>query len=73
MSDSPARLAIPTTLICNSITAGMVKQLRDAGQEPLFAELAEIDAEYIDLPTGHWPMWSRYKELAELIHTIANR
>ncbi|MEV4127806.1 alpha/beta hydrolase [Nocardia sp. NPDC049707] len=73
LSDSPARLAIPTTVICNSITADMVEQLRDAGQEPLFAELAEIDAEYIDLPTGHWPMWSRYKELAELIHTIANR
>ncbi|WP_327097212.1 alpha/beta hydrolase [Nocardia vinacea] len=73
LSDSPARLAIPTTVICNSITADLVKQLRDAGQEPLFAELAKIDAEYIDLPTGHWPMWSRYKELAELIHTIANR
>ncbi|WP_062986827.1 alpha/beta fold hydrolase [Nocardia anaemiae] len=73
LSDSPARLVIPTTVICNSITADLVKQLRDAGQEPLFAELAKIDAEYIDLPTGHWPMWSRYKELAELIHTIANR
>ena len=60
-------------MICNSITADLVKQLRDAGQEPLFAELAKIDAEYVDLPTGHWPMWSRYKELAELIHTIANR
>ncbi|MFI6366874.1 alpha/beta fold hydrolase [Nocardia sp. NPDC050630] len=73
LSDSPARLAIPTTVICNSITADLVKQLRDAGREPMFAELSKIDAEYIDLPTGHWPMWSRYKELAELIHTIANR
>ncbi|MFX0574884.1 alpha/beta fold hydrolase [Nocardia nepalensis] len=73
LSDSPARRAIPTTVICNSITADLVKQLRDAGQEPMFAELAQIDAEYLDLPTGHWPMWSRHKELSELIHTIANR
>ncbi|MEV6429865.1 alpha/beta hydrolase [Nocardia sp. NPDC051463] len=73
LSDSAARLAIPTTVICNSITADLVKQLRDAAQEPLFSELARIDAEYIDLPTGHWPMWSKHKELADLIDTVANR
>ncbi|MFD0362293.1 alpha/beta fold hydrolase [Nocardia sp. GCM10030253] len=73
LSDSDARLAIPTTVICNSITVDLVKQLRDAGEEPLFTELSRIDAEYVDLPTGHWPMWSKHKELAELIHTVANR
>jgi diketogulonate reductase-like aldo/keto reductase len=67
------RLAVPTTVICNSISADLVKQLRDAGEEPLFAELSRIGAEYIDLPTGHWPMWSKHRELAELIHKVANR
>ncbi|MET9029006.1 alpha/beta hydrolase [Nocardia sp. NPDC004168] len=73
LSDSTARLTIPTTVICSSMTADVVKKLRDNGDAALFAELARIDAEYVDLPTGHWPMWSKPKELAELIHTIANR
>lgn len=73
LSDSDARLAVPATVICSSMTADLVQKLRDNGDAPIFAELARIDAEYVDLPTGHWPMWSRPKELAELIHTIANR
>ncbi|MFI9511025.1 alpha/beta fold hydrolase [Nocardia sp. NPDC052566] len=73
LSDRTARLSVPTTIICNSFTAEMVVKLRDAGELPMFSELARIDAEYIDLPTGHWPMWSKPKELADLIHTVANR
>ncbi|WP_039797318.1 alpha/beta fold hydrolase [Nocardia araoensis] len=73
LSDSDARLSVPTTVICSSMTADVVEKLRDNGETPLFAELARIDAEYVDLPTGHWPMWSKPKELTELIHTIANR
>ncbi|MEV6254975.1 alpha/beta fold hydrolase [Nocardia sp. NPDC051929] len=73
LSDSDARLSVPTTVICSSMTADVVEKLRDNGETPLFAELARIDAEYVDLPTGHWPMWSKPKELTELIHAIANR
>ncbi|MFR9753575.1 alpha/beta fold hydrolase [Nocardia sp. 004] len=73
LSDSAARLAVPATVICSSITADRVKKLRDNGAIATFTELARIDAEYLDLPTGHWPMWSKPKELAELIHTVADR
>lgn len=73
LSDSPARLGIPTTVICTSYPSELVRQLRDAGEQPIFRELRNIDAEYLDLPTGHWPMWSKPVELAELIHEIANR
>ncbi|MFD8250037.1 alpha/beta fold hydrolase [Nocardia sp. NPDC059691] len=73
LSDSDARLSVPATVICSSMTADVVEKLRDNGETPLFAELARIDAEYVDLPTGHWPMWSKPKELTELIHAIANR
>ena len=31
------------------------------------------DVTWIDLPTSHWPMWSRPGELAEIIGEIANR
>lgn len=30
-----------------------------AANHPLFAELNRLDVTYVDLPTGHWPMWSR--------------
>ncbi|TLF81231.1 alpha/beta fold hydrolase [Nocardia cyriacigeorgica] len=73
LSDQPAGRQIPTTVICNTFTAEVVRKLRDEGEMPMFAELARIDAEYVDLPTGHWPMWSKPHELAELIHTIAQR
>ncbi len=26
------------------------------------AELAKLPVTYVDLPTGHWPMWSRPPE-----------
>ena len=36
------------------------------------AGLAELrDVTYIDLPTSHWPMWSRPKELAAIIGDVA--
>lgn len=73
LSDQPAGRQIPTTVICNTFTAEVVRKLRDEGEMPMFAELARIDAEYVDLPTGHWPMWSKPHELAELIHAIAQR
>ncbi|NEW41599.1 alpha/beta hydrolase [Nocardia cyriacigeorgica] len=70
LSDEPAGRRIPTTVICNTFTAEVVRKLRDEGEMPMFAELSRLDAEYVDLPTGHWPMWSKPRELAELIHTI---
>ena len=34
-----------------------------------FAELRDIT--WVDLPTSHWPMWSRPRELAEIIGDVA--
>ncbi len=39
---------------------------------PMMAEVATLrDFELIDLPTGHWPMWSRPADLAAAIATAA--
>ncbi|MVU83192.1 alpha/beta fold hydrolase [Nocardia sp. ET3-3] len=73
LSDSAARLKVPTTVICCSYPSELVQRLRDAGEVPIFRELRDLDAEYLDLPTGHWPMWSKPAELAELIHEAAGR
>lgn len=65
------RLDIPSTVICTGFTS---EQYKDAIKEgyPFLAGLADIHhVEFIDLPTSHWPIWSRPKELAEIIGNIA--
>jgi hypothetical protein len=33
----------------------------------MFQELAGSEWTFLDLPTGHWPMFSKPRELAELL------
>ncbi|MFT3662612.1 MAG: alpha/beta hydrolase [Gordonia sp. (in: high G+C Gram-positive bacteria)] len=62
-----ARRKVPTTLVCCSISSALVGELAAAGH-PMFAETARLEhVELVDLPTGHWPMWSRPDDLAEII------
>lgn len=68
-----ARLQVPTTLVCCSIPGARVLELARAGH-PVFAEVARLrDVDTVDLPTGHWPMWSRPDDLAGLIAAAATR
>lgn len=63
----PARREVPTTLVCCSIASAQVLELARAGH-PMFAEVAELtEVRVVDLPTGHWPMWSRPRDLADVI------
>lgn len=66
-----ARLDIPTTAICTGFTSEQYKQAVQQGQTWLggFAELHKIT--WVDLPTSHWPMWSRPQELAQIIGDVA--
>ena len=60
---------MPATLIACSIPTATVRQLAEGGH-PMFAEVARLrDLSYVDLPTGHWPMFSRPQDLAEAILT----
>jgi pimeloyl-ACP methyl ester carboxylesterase len=66
-----ARLDISTTAISTGYTSEQYKQAVDQGQTWLggFAELRNIT--WVDLPTSHWPMWSRPQELAAIIGDAA--
>ena len=68
-----ARRDIPSTLICTGFTAEQYQTY--AREHPEWAFLAGIPelrrATWIDLPTSHWPMWSRPKELAAIIGEVA--
>lgn len=64
------RLSVPVTVVCNSFPAEVITQMAAAGH-PMAAELESIESvEYVDLPTGHWPMWSRPDDLAEVLHAV---
>jgi pimeloyl-ACP methyl ester carboxylesterase len=68
-----ARKDIPSTLICTGFTPEQYQTF--AKEHPEWAFLAGIpelrNASWIDLPTSHWPMWSRPKELAAIIGDVA--
>jgi len=66
-----ARLDIPTTIICTAYTSEAYREYAKEGYEWL-AGISELrDITWVDLPTSHWPMWSRPKELAGIIGDVA--
>jgi pimeloyl-ACP methyl ester carboxylesterase len=68
-----ARRKVRTTLVCCSIPSAQVMELARAGHA-MFAEVANLEhLDVIDLPTGHWPMWSRPRDLAKAIQSAASR
>lgn len=70
-----ARRDIPSTLVCTGFTSEQYQTY--AREHPEWTFLAGIpelrDATWIDLPTSHWPMWSRPRELAQIIGDVASR
>ena len=66
-----ARLDIPSTMICTGYTS---EQYKDAVKEGYgwLAGVTELrNVTWVDLPTSHWPMWSRPQELAAIIGDVA--
>ena len=61
------RYAVPVTAICPEYTAADLQEWI-AGGESSVQEFARIaDVTYVDLPTGHWPQFTKPAELAALI------
>ena len=66
-----ARLDVPSTMICTGFTSEQYKEAVKEGYAFL-GGLAELrDVTWVDLPTSHWPMWSRPQELADVIGDVA--
>ena len=67
------RFDVPATLICCEFTSAQVKEWI-ARALPFTAELvATRQVDYIDLPTGHWPQFSKPTELGEAIGEAVRR
>lgn len=68
---NPSRLDIPSVAICTGFSSAEYQAAVDEGYTWLggFAELRHLH--WVDLPTSHWPMWSRPAELAALLSRVA--
>jgi len=66
-----ARLDVPSVVVCTGFPSAQVKAAVGEGYAWLggLAELRNVT--YIDLPTSHWPMWSRPRELAQILGDVA--
>ena len=71
--DDDARFAVPVTIIACEFPAALVHQA--IGNEREWAgELARMQhLDIIELPTGHWPQFTKPGELAQSILTAVSR
>ncbi len=68
-----ARWEVPTTVVCTGFSSQEYRAGVAQGY-PFLAGLAPLrDLTYVDLPTSHWPMWSRPDDLADLLGALARR
>ena len=69
LANAVVRGVLPKLLITNSFPLAQVKELI-ASEHPWFRELAGPEWRFVELPTGHWPMFSRPDDLAALLIEI---
>lgn len=67
------RLDVPGTIVCTAFPAADYRSYAEQGLPFLAGVLQHRHLELLDLPTGHWPMWSRPADLAEIIARAAAR
>ncbi len=67
------RFDVPATVITSAYPGSMIRELIGQGHA-YTAELARIeDFEIVDLPTGHWPQFTRPADLARAILAAVDR
>ena len=68
-----ARKDIPSTVIATGYSSeDYQKYAKDHPEWAFLAGLPELrNVNWIDLPTSHWPMWSKPAELAKIIDDVA--
>jgi pimeloyl-ACP methyl ester carboxylesterase len=64
------RFDVPVTLICPEFSAAQARGWIDGGEVPELSRARHVD--YVDIESGHWPMFTRPAELAEILAKIAN-
>ena len=67
------RYDVPVTVISTEFTSEMLRGWIDQGLAPVreFTKIREV--EYVDLPTGHWPQFTRPDDLGQAILATVDR
>jgi pimeloyl-ACP methyl ester carboxylesterase len=67
-----ARRDVPTTMICTGFPSEQVQKYVGEEDAAWLAGVPELrNITWVDLPTSHWPMWSRPQELAAILADVA--
>jgi pimeloyl-ACP methyl ester carboxylesterase len=64
------RFDVPVTLICPEFSPAQAREWIDGGDVPELSRARHLD--YADIESGHWPMFTRPVELADLLARVAN-
>ncbi len=64
------RFEVPVTLICPEFSPAQAREWIDGGEVPELAKARHVD--YVDIDSGHWPMFTRPAELASLLAESAH-
>jgi pimeloyl-ACP methyl ester carboxylesterase len=65
------RFDVPTVIVCPEFSPEQARGWVEAGDAPELARARSV--EYVDIDSGHWPMFTKPDELARLIADVANR
>jgi pimeloyl-ACP methyl ester carboxylesterase len=63
------RFEVPVTLICPEFSPAQAREWIDGGEVPELSKARNVD--YVDIDSGHWPMFTRPAELAALLAEAA--
>lgn len=64
------RFDVPVTLICPEFSPAQAKEWIGGGEVAELAQARQVD--YVDIDSGHWPMFTRPNELADLLGRVAS-
>lgn len=64
------RFGVPVTLICPEFSPAQAREWIDGGEVPELSRARHVD--YLDIDSGHWPMFTRPAELAGLLAKAAD-
>jgi pimeloyl-ACP methyl ester carboxylesterase len=63
------RFDVPVVIVCPEFTSADAREWIGAGDVPELAKAKHL--EFADIDSGHWPMFSKPKELARLLAEVA--
>ena len=65
------RYDVPTVLVCPEFAPAQAREWVASGDVPELAKARAV--EYVDIDSGHWPMFTKPDELARILAEVADR